>query len=305
MARNGIFYLSRVVKGGRLSPERFLEVLAKPKPIFAGDHGWTITDYQASEDGTWHFGKLTKYKPEGAIAVLDGERNVEIEQREPNLIVASSPFVYIPEFAGLAYLQVWNNIERTVFPKRFVSIVQATMDDFFVHCTVEPIGDLRTFVRKLKELDVISEMSARVRPTNPLYSPLWQSLREYIAKRKASTVKVEEQAENGALVTQLPAIAARIAEGLPLPEPGPEGYAAFPIGDAALLMAADGYGTGRVTGRKGKDRVVVHTSQSQKNFDMSPDADPAALGKRTLELLDEIAQERSLVHAGDTPKRRR
>lgn len=38
------------------------------------------------------------------------------------------------------------------------------------------------------------------------------------------------------------------------------------IGDAAILMAADGYGSGRVVGDQHGEEVVIRTSDTQKAF---------------------------------------
>lgn len=36
---------------------------------------------------------------------------------EENLVIATSPFIYLVDFSGLAYLHVWNQIERDTFIK--------------------------------------------------------------------------------------------------------------------------------------------------------------------------------------------
>lgn len=278
--------------------ENFLLALARPRPIMVGDHAWTITAYQASDDGEWHYGRLTKYKPEGDVTVVDQVLNEEVDQVAPNLVVASSPFIFVPAFSGLAFLQVWNAIQREVFPRRFSALVEHSLENFFVHCSIEAITDLRSFARKLTALRNIREISARVRPTNPLFSPLWKSLREYIAERNAETVKVEEHTDNGTLNTRLPEVAAQLAEGLPIDNiPFPE---KFPIGDAAILMSADGYGSGRVAGDGvAGTRIVVRTDETQVNFSTETDSDPAALALQTLETLERLDKERSLVHGTD------
>jgi len=302
--RRGTFYLARVVKGGRLTLETFLLALARPRPIVVGDHAWTITAYQPSEDGQWHYGRLTKYKPEGLVTVIDHDLNAEVEQLEPDLVIASSPFIYAPAFQGLAFLHVWNAIQRDVFPRRFAALIEHSLENFFVHCSIEAITDLRTFAKKLTLLRNIQEISARVRPTNPLFSPLWKSLREYVAQRNAETVKVEEQTDSGTLNTRLPEVAGQLAEGLPIDNiPSPEN---FPIGDAAILMSADGYGNGRVVGEGASGtRIVVRTDDTQVNFSTEADSDPAALAFQTLETLERLERERSLIHGTDEKSRSR
>ena len=65
-------------------------------------------------------------------------------------------------------------------------------------------------------------------------------------------------------------------------------------------MSADGYGSGRLVGESESGRrVVVRTDDTQVNFTMESDADPAALALQTLETLERLDKERSLIHGVD------
>ena len=135
------------------------------------------------------FGKLSKYSPQGSVKVLDEKEKAETRVIEPNLIEASSPFLYIPQFSGLAYLHVWNQIEREIFAKRFSRIIEESFDNFFVDCKIEPITDLRKFIEKLTSIETFTEISAKIHPPNPLFGRAWKDLREYLEKRQASEFK--------------------------------------------------------------------------------------------------------------------
>ncbi len=50
---------------------------------------------------------------------------LQVRAIAPNLLEASAPFVYLPEFSGLAFLHVWNGIQEDVFPRRFKAIIEA------------------------------------------------------------------------------------------------------------------------------------------------------------------------------------
>lgn len=205
---------------------------------------------------------------------------------------ASAPFVYLPNFSGLAFLHVWNGIQEDVFPRRFKSIIEAAYDNFFVDCTVEPISDYRAFLEKLQSLDRIIELSAKVHPPNPLFGRLWGSLDRYVKKRQADEVSVREATEKpDGLSTQLAVLIQRILEN-PKYEPPEEPD----ITDAAMLMAADGYGSGKAVGTENGNEVVIRTSESQMSFLFDKEPDSEALANAAQRLFERVSNERDMRH---------
>ena len=51
--------------------------------------------------------------------------------------------------------------KRTYSLVGFKAIIEAAYDNFFVDATVEPVADYRAFLRKLRSLDRITELSAK------------------------------------------------------------------------------------------------------------------------------------------------
>jgi hypothetical protein len=76
-----------------------------------------------------------------------------MEAIAPNLLKASAPFVFLPEFSGLAYLHVWNGISEELFEKRLKTLIEEAHSNFFAECDVEPISDYTRFGKKLEDLD--------------------------------------------------------------------------------------------------------------------------------------------------------
>lgn len=70
----------------------------------------------------------------------------------------------------------------------------------------------------------------------------------------------------------------------------------LPIGDAAILMAADGYGKGYVRGKQGEDFIVIRTSETVRNFSFVRDPEPEDLYRKTVEILERIREERHMEH---------
>ena len=110
-------------------------------------------------------------------------------------------------------------------------------------------------------------LQAKVRPPNPLFGPCWQSLRDYIKKRNLDEISINEESEQG-VKTNL----AEIAEIILKREEKPEDIVKKMeplmggVGDAAVLMAADGYGKAKVIGTEGTNIIVIRTSENQKSF---------------------------------------
>src|SRR3972149_6715304 len=98
----GIYYLGRIIKLGVLNEEKIFEALMNPATIVRRGNAWTITNAAVHEDGALRFGygRLCKFAPETEVAVIDLLKKAEVRQPERNVILASSPFVYIPEHSG-------------------------------------------------------------------------------------------------------------------------------------------------------------------------------------------------------------
>ena len=291
--KQGTYYLGRVVLSGELNKTKLVEALKAPTSVGAGEYHWTVTEFKKYEEGKEHFifGKLTKYKPKGAVDIVDVKLHSEITKEIDNTKVASSPFVYLPEYAGIAYLHVWNQIQQEIFIRRFKELVEKKYDNFFVECKVEAISDLATFYKRISDLSSIELIQAKVRPPNPMFGPLWESLKDYLKKRKVVEFKIEEKANKGEKIqSDLKNLISEVEKEKSKPVQIPD------ITDAAILMATDGYGQGKVHGIEGKKKVVVCTSDTIKNFKYDTEADPKKLYEIARELFKEITEKRHMRH---------
>lgn len=292
--RRGRYFLARVIKLGELDQPKLMGAILDAPNVPIGQFEWTITDAIDKRNATkpYIFGNLAKYSRQGQVTIVDEPAKRQLQARAPNLLEASAPFVYLPDFSGLAFLHVWNGIQEDVFPRRFKTIIEAAYDNFFVECSVEPVADYRAFLEKLRSLEKIVELSARVHPPNPLFGRLWGSLEKYVRKRQADEVVVREHTDKPAgLATELLTLIQRILDN-PKYEPEVEPD----IADAAILMSADGYGTGKAVGIENGHEVAVRTSESQKSFlfDKQPDPEELAIAaRRHFEL---VSRERNMQH---------
>lgn len=289
----GRYYLGRVIKIN-LDQNQLMDVICNAPIIEKGSYDWTITDVidNRGSELSYVFGKLSKYAKDGHVKVIDEISHSQIDSETPNLLEASSPFVYLPEFSGISFLHVWNGIQEEVFPRRFKSIVEAAFDNFFVGCDVEPVSDYRAFTTKLCKLEKLTEISAKVYPPNPLFGRLWGDLNEYINKRNATEVTIKEYTEKAeGLKSKVIELMTRILENSEYePEFSPD------ISDSAILMAADGYGRGSVSGIAGGEEVVIKTSDTKKSFMFSKDPEPNELANVTTNKFSKVSEERDMSH---------
>lgn len=292
--KRGRYYLSRVIKLGELDQTRLLDAIAKAPVVPVGAFAWTITDVTDFRSARlpYIFGNLAKFSRQGTVKLVDEPAKQQIEAVAQNLLEASAPFVYLPDFSGLAFLHVWNGIQEDVFPRRFKAIIEAAYDNFFVDCTVEPVADYRAFLHKLRSLKMITELSARVHPPNPLFGRLWGSLDAYVKQRRASEVAIRETSESSnGLSTDL----VKLIEGI-LENPKYQPTSAPDITDAAMLMAADGYGSGKAVGTDGESEVVVRTNDTQKSFLYEKEPEPEMLATTARMHFERVSEERDMGH---------
>ncbi len=300
MPTNARYYMSRVIKVGQLDNEKIIAAIQNPLYVQTRGNRYTFTDFQrfgTVSDTKGIFARLAKYKPEGAVEIVRPETHAVGREEIENLIEASSPFVYLPEFSGIAYKHVWNTLPREQFERAFCELIDASQQGFFVRCEMEAITDLRTFVARLARLDRVIELQATVKPPNPLFGPCWKSLNDYMKKRQLEEVHIKEEAPSGILtnIAQI-ALAVESANAPPdtlhqMMEPLLEG-----VGDAALLMAADGYGRGKVVGIEQTRTVTIRTSENQKSFLHAKEPTPEELFKVAHEEFSKINDDRQLTH---------
>jgi hypothetical protein len=291
--RRGQYYLGRVVKIN-LDQKQLMNAIVNAPIVNIGRFDWTITDVKDCRDDEvpYLFGKMSKYAKEGHAKVIDEIQKSQVEADVPNLLEASSPFIYLPEFSGIAFLHVWNGIEVKTFPRRFKSIVQAAFDNFFIDCDIEPISDYRAFTSKLKKLQGVTELSVTVYPPNPNFGRLWSSLNDYVETRNATKVAVKEQTSKPeGIKTNIIELMDRIMDS---PDYEPQEVPA--IGDAAILMAADGYGKGKVVGVENGEEVVIRTRDTQKSFLYVKEPIPKELAIETRIQFHKVNKERDMDH---------
>ena len=294
--KNGTYYLGRVIKHGVLTHEKLIEAILKPKPITSWGFDWTFINAQKGNvDNTdFIYAKLCKYSPDAEVMVIDPEKGEELKQDEPNLRIASSPFIYIPDFSGISFLRVTNNIEPKTFMKRFAALAKNKYGNFFVDCEVKPISDLRSFAIKLSKLEGIFNISASIFPPNPLFGPLWEDLKKYLETRRTDRMKIQEKSGGDKTIsTNLPRLVKNVSEQTP---ERPFVSDKVDIGDAAILMAADGYGSGYVRGRQKGETVVIKTSETIKNFSFLKEPKPVELFRKAYAILKKIKEDRHMKH---------
>jgi len=295
--RQGRYYLGRIHKVGVLTNEKVLDAIQHPVVIQRGKYNWTIVGVQTGEinKSKYLYGELTKYDDDGEVAIVDENNKTEQTLTAPGLIVDKSPFVFFEGFSGFAYLHVWNSIPEDVFRRRMAELITAKYDNFFVSCEIGPISDMREFTAKVSEIRRVTEIKAKVFPPNPLFGACWENLKRYLFDRGTQVLNVKEEGDKDlmGLRTNIQSVVEKVASGQSLIDVTP-----LPLVDAAVLMATDGYGRGKVTGIDSSgSQIVVCTTETQKSFLFAKDPDHHQLALETYRQHTTIITERNMRHA--------
>jgi hypothetical protein len=183
--REAVFYLGRIVKTG-FSQEEFINIIFNSKPFNDGINAWNIVNTATFEDNgrKYYYGELIKAKPDATVKVMSSDYKQAIEKEESDMLIASSEFVYIPEYSGISFHSIPNHIEPKKFIRKFCDIVEKNLGNFFVECQIRLLDDLENFYKRLDGFDSITRMKATVNPPNPLFGKLWESLKKYLEKKK-------------------------------------------------------------------------------------------------------------------------
>lgn len=302
MQKTARYYLGRVHKTGQLDLEKLIGAIVNAVSVERRNFNYTFTDakvFGSKDEPNYVFARLAKYKPRGAVDIVRPEEHKEATADIENMIDASSPFVFIPRFSGIAYQHISGRLEKDVFERTFSELISKRYDNFFVSCEIEPITDLRTFVARLSRLGAVKRLQATVKPPNPLFGVCWAPLREYLKSRNLEEVTVKEEAQpKGGINTNIQKIAELMIQGQHqieevkrLLEPYMNG-----IGDSAVLMAADGYGKAKIEGVEDDKTVTIHTRDNQKSFVFDKEPTPEELYERSFAELQAINDERYLDH---------
>ena len=290
------YYLARVVKSGLVTPASVIEAIREPVVVVRRRYSYTFTGISSDDASSYIFGYLTKFIPAGEVDVVDPSKHSTGPETVDNLQHAASPFIYIPSEAVVAYQHVWNHLQREMFEEVFSSLVEEKHQRFFAECRLKPISDLRTFVQRIASMDKVLRIEATVNPPNPLFGPLWDSLRKYMRERNVGQVSVTENAASTqGITTHVPQVA---LGALQIPTAHRENLSAQVPGlaDAAVLMAADGYGKARVDGERNGAKVVVRTRETQLHFLFARRPDPAELYELVSSIIRQLNKDRGLRH---------
>lgn len=249
MAKNGIgtFLLGRVIKFGILDKDKLIEALSNSKGIKTPKFKWLITDtfHQEKGDFEYFFGILSKYSPEGETQVIDEKSKKTVEDITTNLAIASSPFVFIPEFSGIGYLRIWNQIDDETFKGRLSDLVNDYFQNFFVGLEINDITENIKFADQLKEFEQINRIECEIFQPNPLYGDIWKHLKEYLIDRNSKELTIIEECKSqGGIKSNL----------------NGESNSKLTLTDAAVYMSMDGYGKGKIKGIvQGKEKEIRTT----------------------------------------------
>jgi len=299
MAKHFRYYLGRITKGGVLTTEELIEAILDPRVIKKNNYSYTFANMEYNKEKNYIYGKLVKFLPEGEVETIEPDKHQETSILIPHKKESSSPFILLLDYMGIAYPTVWNNLLKEQFERYFCELIEAKYDSYFVSCTIEPIVDLRTFVERIAYLDRVEKIKATVVPPNPLFGSAWKDLKEYMEKRKTGEVTISEKSKNmDGIHTKIIGIMKKYVEKFASEEKEEVTIEdqQYDIGDAAILMAADGYGNAKIEGTADSEKVIIRTKDNQKSFLYDKEPDSEEFYEFVLEEFKNINNERYLRH---------
>jgi hypothetical protein len=292
-----IFYIGRVTKLG-FDSAQMLSALLRTLPFIDDDIIWSLVGVkeQSADGHAFVHGELTRAKADATVTVLTDTLTTKLEKDEPRLVYATSEFVYLPEFSAIAFRSIPNLIEPRKFIRKFCRIIELSLGDLLVECGIKLLDDLKTFYERLEKIDAITAIKVSVRPPNPLFGRMWESLKQYLADRKAEELSLREIGRKEGISTKLKQLIQLILEA------DPEKTEKFlrendlsPT-DTAVLMSLDGYGDGRIDGRSAGAHVFIKTHESIVHFTLPAEHNVEAVHAEARKILEDISDERLLRH---------
>ena len=259
-------------------------------------YNYTFTNMYYDEEKNYIYGKLVKYTLESEIETVLPEEHKESSVYVTHKKESSSPFILILDYMGIVYPHVWNNLLKEQFEKYFCELITQKHENFFISCMVEPIVDLRTFIDRVSILSRVEKISATVVPPNPLFGPVWKDLKDYLEERDTKELTIIEKS------THLDGIKTKIQKLMTYFIDNEKTNLEFlkeqdyDISDAAILMAADGYGRAKLEGYHGEEKVIIKTRDNQKSFLYDRDPDKEEFYQYSLDEFRSINTERYLGH---------
>lgn len=300
MAKEYKYYLGRITKGGVLTTEDLIDAIIAPVTIEKRLYNYTFTNVIYNEEQNYIYGRLAKYTLEGEIETIIPHKHVESSISVEHIKESSSPFLISLDHMGIAYPQVWNHLPKEQFEKTFNKLISQKYENFFVACNIEPIVDLRTFIDRVSLLTRIDKITATVVPPNPLFGPVWKDLKNYMEERKSSEIQISEKSKYlYGLKSKIKEILKYFTEDDKIKKEDTVKMIEnlkYDITDAAILMAADGYGTAKIEGYQDKEEVIIKTKDNQKSFQYNKDPDIEEFYKIVFAEFEYINSERYLKH---------
>ena len=202
----------------------------------------------------------------------------------------------MPDHAGIAFSAATSGITKDafleIFPKLINRVIQ--QNEVFKGVEIEPISDTRSFHEKILELSSIYELKAKVRPSNPQFSPLYANLQKYLKSRNSSTIAIDESSDNSPEAGLLSKLQDSIRKIL-IKEP----ISPIPISDAAVVMAADGYGRAEITGSNNNAVITITTYSTIITIRLASTILPQDLFAAINRRFEIIKKQRNIEHVDD------
>jgi hypothetical protein len=219
-------------------------------------YGFFETREVVHEENLFAFGSLVKYKPLLEGEIVDEDTHRLVEDGLPYGVIARSEFFFHYRTAVIAYRPITNRLSATQFREITARLIESAHDNFFVSAEIESVDEDLEIREAVGKFETISKISFDLHPSNPSLRPIWRAVDERLkaleARRLRETVEAREDGFNKDILMNDDAF-------------------------GGLIMAADGYGKGRVEGVLDGRKVTISTEDSPVKKEVIPSDDPVDL----------------------------
>ena len=270
------FYFGRLnIAGGYEGDkaERLLAALRAGIIINKYNNNWTVYDVSMwsrgdSDAQSFIVGRLTRYH-DTKEDTFDDETKRPTQMSVPRKVYGEGRFFIHVKSMLIAYSPD-SGIRESSFRRYLAEIIHHGLGGILVHVEIDPIIEAYQFIRDVKSLDTVRDISVWIKPSNPGYKDQWKEVDEELQEEKVEEFHTRYKLKDK--------VKAAIPEG---------GFL-----EKILLMVSDGYGNAKARGTKDGEMKTIRSGQAPKQVEFdSKEVDDAQVAERLADDLEAMSSQ--------------
>ncbi|MDB5125169.1 MAG: hypothetical protein JWP94_3298 [Mucilaginibacter sp.] len=150
--------------------------------------------YLVNDNKDFLTGYLVKYSRDYDEEVVDEKLTELAETSIKNKVVGKVRFIVVLDSSLIAFHEVGNIINRSIFHNKFTELFEKNFKNFFVNFTTSPIIEQYSFLEEVKKFQTTKNITINLVPSNPRFSERWKNIDERL--RTSHITNYKEVLEN-------------------------------------------------------------------------------------------------------------